>query len=127
MLETQSAPHRRPPSPHSAQEVCTSIPVSKNTVSVVHMLVELMPGPQLPAVVVLTVTYGELQLGSLRVHICVCNLGAHSVEITPNTVVGQVAPANEVPIMILPTRTSREPNSNPKKGWVLEALDLQGL
>ena len=32
-----------------------------------------------------------------------------------------------MPSMILPTGTSEEPKSNPQKGWILEALDLQGL
>ena len=41
--------------------------------------------------------------------------------------VGQVAPANQVPLVVLPTRTSQESNSQPQKGCVLEALDLQGL
>ena len=41
--------------------------------------------------------------------------------------VGQVAPANQVPLVVLPTGTSEESNSNPQKWWVLEALDLQGL
>ena len=35
----------------------------------VHVLLETMPGPQLPAAVVAMVTYGELHLGSLRVPI----------------------------------------------------------
>ena len=43
------------------------------------------------------------------------------------TVVGQVAPANQVPLIVHPTRTSKESNHKPKKGWALEALDLQGL
>ena len=90
----------------------------------VHMLTEPMPGPQLPTVVVLMVTHGELHLGSLRVPICLCNLGANSIEIPRKTVVGQVVPANQVPLVVLPTRTSKESNSNPQKAWVLEALDL---
>ena len=51
----------------------------------VHVLTELISGPQLPTVVVPTVTYGELHLGSSRVPICLCNLGAHSVEIPTKT------------------------------------------
>ena len=82
----------------------------------VHMLTEPMPGPQLPAAVVLMATYGELHPGSLRVPICLCNLGAHSLEIPTKTVVGQVVPANQVPPVVLPTRTSEESDSNPKKG-----------
>ena len=40
----------------------------------VHVLMEPIPGPQLPAAVVLMATYGELHPGSSRVPICLCNL-----------------------------------------------------
>ena len=93
----------------------------------VNMLMELMSGAQLPTVVVPMVTYGELHLGSSRVPICLCNLGACTMEIPAKTVVRQVTPANQVPPVVLPTRTSKEPNGKPKKGWVLEAMDLQGI
>ena len=93
----------------------------------VHVLTELMPGPQLPTAVVLMVTYGELHLGSSRVHICLYNVSTHTMEIPTKTVVGQVAPAKQVPPVVHPTRTSEESNHKPQKGWVLEALDLQGL
>ena len=92
----------------------------------VHMLAEPMPGPQLPRVVVPTATYRELHPGSLRVPICLCNLDANSIEMSIKTVVSQAMPANQVPPVVL-TGTSEESNSNPQKGWVLEALDLQGL
>ena len=92
----------------------------------VHVLTEPMPGPQLPTAVVPTVTYRELHLGSSWVLICLCNLSAHSMKIPTKTVVGQVMPANLVPLVVLPTGTSEESNSNPQKGWDLEALDLQG-
>ena len=82
----------------------------------VHVLTELMLGPQLHAVVVPTVTYGELHLGSSRVPICLCNVSAHTVEIPAKAVVGQVAPANQVPPVVHPTRTSEESNHNPHKG-----------
>ena len=58
----------------------------------VHMLMEPMPGPQLPTEVVLMVTYVELHPGSSRLPTCPCNLSAHTVEIPSKTVVGQVAP-----------------------------------
>ena len=61
----------------------------------VHILTELTPGPQLPATVVLTATYGELHPGPSRVLICLCNLSAHTVEIPTKAVVGQVSPANQ--------------------------------
>ena len=71
----------------------------------VHVLTEPMPGPQLPAAVVLTVTYGELHPGSSRVPIYLSNLGTHSVKIPTKTVVGQVIPANQMPPVVLPIRT----------------------
>ena len=49
------------------------------------------------------------------------------MEIPTKTVVGQVAPANQVPLVVNPTRTSKESNHKPQKGWILEALDLQGF
>ena len=112
--------------PFSTVNVHTSTSV-KGHCMWVHVLTKLTPGPQLPTAVVAMVTYGELHLGSLRVPICLCNLGAHSIEIPAKTVVGQVAPANQVPPVVLLIRTSEESNNKPQKGWVLEALDLQGL
>ena len=41
--------------------------------------------------------------------------------------VGQVAPANQIPLVVHLTRTAKETNTQASKGWVLEALDLQGL
>ena len=93
----------------------------------VHVLMEPMPGSQLPTAVVLMATYGELHPGSSRVPICLHNLSACTVEIPTKAVVGQVAPANQVPLVVHLTRTSEESNHKPQKGWVLEALDLQGL
>ena len=94
----------------------------------VHVLTEPALGPQLAAVVPIA-TYGELHPGSSRVPICLCNMSSHAVEIPAKTVVGQVIPANQVPLMVHLTRTTAETNTNNKvpKGWVLEALDLQGL
>ena len=81
----------------------------------VHVLMKLMPGPQLPTAVVLMVIYRELCLGSARVPICLCNLSAHTVEIPTKAVVEQVAPANQVPPVDLPTRTSKKSNHKPKR------------
>ena len=92
----------------------------------VHVLTELMPGPQLPSAVVPMVTYGDLHLGPSRVPICLYNLSALTVESPTKAVVGQVAPTNQVPLVVHPTRTSEESNCKPQKGWVLKALDLQG-
>ena len=86
-----------------------------------------MPCPKCPITVVLTVTYGELHLGSSWVPICLCNLSTHSVKIPTKTVVGQVMPANKVSPVALLTVRSEESIGNPQERWILEALDLQGL
>ena len=92
-----------------------------------HVLMEPTLGPQLPAAVVPTTTYRELRPGSSRVPICLHNLSAHTMEMPAKAVVGQVVPANQVPLVVHPTRTTEETNNKSPKGWVLEALDLQGL
>ena len=93
----------------------------------VHVLMEPVLGPQLPAAVVPIATYGELHPGSLRVPICLHNMSTCAMEIPAKMVVGQVIPANQVPPVVHPTRTTEEATINIPKGWVLEALDLQGL
>ena len=65
--------------------------------------------------------------GSSQVPTCLCNLSTCSIKIPAKTVVGQVMPANQVPLVVHPIGTSEESKNNPQKGWVLEALDLQGL
>ena len=49
------------------------------------------------------------------------------MEILKKAMVGQVVPANQIPPVVHPTRTAEETNNQASKGWVLEALDLQGL
>ena len=93
----------------------------------VPVLMKLKLGPQLPAAGVLTATYGELHPGSSRVLICLCNLSTHAMEVPAKVVVGQVVSANQVPPVVHPTRTTKESHNKSQKGWVLEALDLQGL
>ena len=93
----------------------------------VHVLMEPALGPQLPAAVVPIATYGELHPGSSRVPVCLCNMSTHAIEIPAKTVVGQVIPANQIPPVVHPTRTAKETAAKVPKGWVLEALDLQGL
>ena len=102
-------------------------PVFKGHCMQVHVLMEPMLGPQLPAAVVLTATYGKLYPGSSRVPICLCNLSTHTVEVPTKAMVWQFVPANQVPPVVHPTRTTKETHSKSLKGWVLEALDLQGL
>ena len=45
------------------------------------------------------------------------NLSTQTMEILTKAVIGQVAPANQVPLVVLATRTSRESNPEPQKGW----------
>ena len=92
-----------------------------------HVLMELALGPQLPAAVVPTATYGELHPGSSRVPVCLHNLNTHAIEIPAKAMVGQVVPANQVPLVVHLTRTAEETNNQASKGWILEALHLQGL
>ena len=93
----------------------------------VHVLMEPVLHPQLLAGVVPIATYGELHPGSSRVQVCLCNMSAHAIEIPAKTVVGQEIPANQIPPVVHPTRTAEETAAKVPKGWVLEALDLQGL
>ena len=93
----------------------------------VHVLMEPALSPQLPAAVVPIATYGELHSGSSRVAVWLCNLSTHAMEIPAKTVIGQVIPANQVPLVVHPTRTAKGTINKASKGWVLEALDLQGL
>ena len=86
----------------------------------VHMLVGPTPGPQLPISVVPTVTYGELHPGSSWVPTCLQNLSAHSVKISTKAVVGQVLPANQVPLVVLLVETLGV-HLQPPKG-----MDLRG-
>ena len=93
----------------------------------VHVLTELALGPQLPAAVVSTDTYGELHPGSSRVPVCLHNLSACASEVPAKTIIGQIVLDNQVPLVVHPTRTATETKYPAPKGWVLEALDLQGL
>ena len=93
----------------------------------VYMLAEPTPGPQLPTSVVLTVTYRELHLGSSQLPICFWNLSAHSIQI-PTQSHGWTGHAHQ------PSTTGGPPRGNlrgstcrPQQGWLLEALDFQGL
>ena len=97
-------------------------PVSEEHYMWVHVFVEPVLSPQLPAVVVPTAIYGELCPGSSRVPVCLHNLSTHAVEIPTKTVVQQVAPANQIPPVVHPTRTAKETNTQASKGWVLEAF-----
>ena len=62
----------------------------------VHMLAELVRGPQLPTSDVTTATQGELHPGSSQVPICLRNLSACPTMIPVRVITGRVAPANWV-------------------------------
>ena len=74
----------------------------------VHVLTEPALSPQLLAAVVPIATYGELHPGSSRVLICLCNMSSHAMEVPAKTVVEQVTPANQVPPVVQPTRTTMD-------------------
>ena len=93
----------------------------------VHVLMEPALGPQFPAAMVPIATYRELSPGFSRVPVCLHNMSTCAIEIPARTVVGQLIPANQVPHVVHPTRTATESVTKVPKGWVLEALDLQGL
>ena len=76
----------------------------------VHILTEPVLSPQLPAAVVPTATYGELHPGSSRVPVCLHNLSAFAVDVPAKMVVGQIVPANQVPLVVHLTRTATESN-----------------
>ena len=69
---------------------------------------ELVLGPQLPAAVVPTATYGELHPGSSRVPVCLCNLSTCAMKVPAKAVIGQIVPANQVPLVVHLTRTATE-------------------
>ena len=62
-----------------------------------------------------------------RVPVCLCNLSACAIDVPAKTVIGQIVPANQVPLLVHLTRSATETKYPVQKGWVLEALDLQGL
>ena len=95
----------------------------------VHVLSEPMPGPQLPTVVVPTVTYGELHQGSSGTHLSVQLECSHSIKIPTKTVVGWVVPTNHIPPVVIPTGISEESISNPQRDgswrpWTFKAFQM---
>ena len=81
----------------------------------VNVLTEPALSPQLPVAEVPTATYGELHLGSSRVPVCLHNLHANAVEVPAKAVVGQVVPANQVPLVVPPIRTAEEKTTKHQK------------
>ena len=93
----------------------------------VHVLTELVLCPQLLTTVVTTATYGELYPSSSRVPVCLCNLSTCAMEVPAKTIIGQIVPANQVPLVVHLTRTAAETKYPAQKGRILEALNLKGL
>ena len=54
-------------------------------------------------------------------------MSAHPIEVSTKAIVGKVAPANQVLPVVLWMETSEGSACGPQKGWILEALNLQGL
>ena len=75
-------------------------------------------GPQLPAAVVPTATYGEQHPGASRVPVCLCNLSASAMDVPTKIIIGQIVPANQVPLVVHPTRTATETKYPAQKGWL---------
>ena len=82
----------------------------------VHVLAKPAQGPQLPASMALTATYGEVHPGSSQVPISLRNLSAQPIEVPAKAIVGKVAPANQIPPAVLPTEASGGPTHGPQKG-----------
>ena len=93
----------------------------------IHMLAEPAGSPQVPTSIVLTATYGELHPGSSQVPICLRNLSACPVVIPTKVVIGKVTLANQEPPVVLSMGALAESTFSPKKDWILEELNLQGL
>ena len=72
-------------------------------------------------------TMGNCTWGPLRVPIVLRNLGAHTTEAPAKAIVGQVAPANQVPAVVLPMEFLGGSTHDLQQGWILEALSLQSL
>ena len=65
--------------------------------------------------------------GPLRVPICLRNLSAHPIEVPAKAIVGHIAPANKVPLLVLQMEASGGPTHDSQKGWMLEALNCKDL
>ena len=88
----------------------------------VHVLTEPMPGPQLPAAVVPTVTYGEFHHWSSRVPICLHNLSTNAIENSHKSCGWTVCPCQ-------PSATISPPNQNICKSHITNhrGMGLGGL
>ena len=108
--------------PFSTVNIWANTSVKGNYMQV-HILTEPALGPQLPAAVVPTATYGELYPCSSRVPVCLCNLSAHAIDVPTKMVVDQIVPANQIPPVVHLTRTATETNCPAQKGmgfWRLQ-------
>ena len=92
----------------------------------VHMLAKPAWGPQYPTSVIPAATYGELHPESSRVLICLRNLSACPIEVPAKAAVGQVTPANQVPLVVLPTEASGGSTHGSKKEWIHGSIESPG-
>ena len=122
--KVQFAPHRKSPFPHLAPSMYGQTPVSRDTAC------EYVSSWSWSPVASSSGTHSYLWGTTpwfLKVPVCLCNLSTHALEVPAKTVIGQIVPANQVPLVVHPTRTATETKYPAQKGLVLEALDLQGL
>ena len=54
-------------------------------------------------------------------------MSAYPIEVPAEAIVVQITPANQVPPVILPKEATGGSTHDSQKGWILEALNLQGL
>ena len=121
------APHRKSPFPHLAPSKYGPTPVSRDTAckDMSSGIRHLVPScqqqwyPQLPMGNYTLVPQGYQSVCAI--------LTSMLLKIPYKTIIGQIVPANQVPPVVHPTRTGAETKYPAQKGWVLEALDLQGL
>ena len=70
---------------------------------------------------------GSCTQSPLEYPIFLRNLSVHPTEVPSKAIVGQVAPANQIPQLVLSTEVSGGSTCGLQKGWILEALNLQCL
>ena len=93
----------------------------------VHVFAEPAQDPWLPASIAPAAMYGKLHMGSSQVPICLRNQGACPIVVPARVIIGNIAPANQVPPVTLPAEILGGPASGSQKDWILDELNLQGL
>ena len=127
MSKVWFSPHRRSPFWHLAPSMYGPIPVSGDTACEYmssqswHLVPSCQPQwyPQLPMGNYILVPQGYQSAGAT----CAPMLWRYPLKQS----LGRFVSANQVPLVVCPTRTAAETKYPVQEGWVLEALDLQGL